>query len=185
MYGGECKSLRNIQNFPTVLLVYTWYQSRSLSIGLELTLNCENSLAQKNSSSLPITYPSWEQSDQLVFTWLIDNINDNLVNNVSKYSTAKALWDGLAVTYGSGGDLLQIFDLHKQCYTVKQGNRPLESLWDQFQGLWMTIDSIDPNPMESPKDIAIYSKKIQEQSYTRHKEGDLEERSKTHRRNGV
>lgn len=109
------------------------------------------------------SYQNWEQSDQLVFTWLIDNIDDSLVNNVSKYSTAKALWDGLAITYGSGSDPLQIFDLHKQCYTIKQGNRTLEALWNQFQGLWMTIDSMDPNPMESPTDIATYTKKVQEQ----------------------
>lgn len=108
-------------------------------------------------------YPAWEQQDQLVFTWIIDNIDDSLVNNVSRYSTAKTLWDGLAVTYGSGSDLLQIFDLHKRCYTIKQANRPLEALWDQFQGLWMTIDTLDPNPMESPGDIATYAKKVQEQ----------------------
>lgn len=66
-------------------------------------------------------YERWEQDDQCVFTWLIQNIESSLVNNVSQYPTARALWDGLVVTYGSGTDSLQIFDLHKKANSLKQG----------------------------------------------------------------
>lgn len=41
-----------------------------------------------------------------MFTWLVQNIEPNLVNNVSKYPMAKALWYGLAVAYDIGTDLL-------------------------------------------------------------------------------
>lgn len=51
-------------------------------------------------------YVRWEQDDQCVFTWLIQNIESSLVNNVSQYPNTKALWDGIAVTYGSGTDSL-------------------------------------------------------------------------------
>lgn len=80
-------------------------------------------------TSLPTdeNYTKWEQDDQLVFTWLIDNMDESLVNNASSYPTAKALWDGLAITYGSGADPLQIFDLHKQAYTLKQGTNSLDA----------------------------------------------------------
>lgn len=59
-------------------------------------------------------YTQWEISDQCVFTWLIQNIEPNLVNNVSQYPTAQALWEGLAVTYGVNSDSLQVFDLHQK-----------------------------------------------------------------------
>lgn len=83
-------------------------------------------------------FARWEQEDQLVLTWLIDNIEDGLINSVLKYPTAKTLWDGLAITYGSGGDPIQVYDLHKQAAAIKQGNQTLESVWSQFQEIWMT-----------------------------------------------
>ncbi|XP_076933928.1 uncharacterized protein LOC143599999 [Bidens hawaiensis] len=109
------------------------------------------------------SYSRWEQDDQCVFTWIIQNLESNLVNNVSQYPTAKALWDGLATTYGSGTDSLQVFDLHKRANSLKQGSDSLEDLWSRLQGIWMSIDRRDPNPMKDPEDIQVYNKKTQEQ----------------------
>ena len=53
------------------------------------------------------------------------------MNSVSEYQSAKALWDAMAVTYGSGGDALQIYDLHNQASRQTQGDQPLEQLWRQ------------------------------------------------------
>jgi len=64
------------------------------------------------------TYEKWEQTDQIVFTWIIQNIETSLINNVSKFPTAKALWEGLATTYGSDIDPVQIM-----IYTEKQTHR--------------------------------------------------------------
>jgi len=36
-------------------------------------------------------YEKWEQADQTVFTWIIQNIEISLINNVSQFPTAKAL----------------------------------------------------------------------------------------------
>jgi len=40
-----------------------------------------------------------------------------LINNVSQFPTAKDLWEGLATTYGSGTDPMQIYDLHRKANT--------------------------------------------------------------------
>lgn len=41
-------------------------------------------------------------------------------------STAKALWDRLVVTYGSGIDSLQVFEFHKKVNTLRPGGDNLE-----------------------------------------------------------
>ncbi|KAD4178149.1 hypothetical protein E3N88_26740 [Mikania micrantha] len=113
-------------------------------------------------SKTDATYAKWEQDDQCVFTWIIQNLESNLVNNVSQYPTTKALWEGLAITYGSGTNSLQVFDLHKKANSLRQGSYTLEDLWNKLQGIWMSIDRRDPNPMKDPEDIQIYNKKTQE-----------------------
>lgn len=73
------------------------------------------------------------------------------------------MWDGLALTYGSGTDSLQIFDLHVKANSLRQRGDALDKCWNKLQGIWMTIDRRDPNPMKDPEDNQIYNQKIQEQ----------------------
>ncbi|KAH6776912.1 hypothetical protein C2S51_008224 [Perilla frutescens var. frutescens] len=112
-------------------------------------------------SSTDSSYPRWEQEDQCVFTWLVQNIEPHLINSVSKHSTSKVVWDSLALTYGSGTDSLQVFDLHRKANTMKQERRTLEEIWAQLQEVWMSIDRREPNPMECKKDIDMYNQIIQ------------------------
>jgi len=70
------------------------------------------------------THGKWEQADQTVFTWIIQNIEISLINNISQFPTTKALWEGLATTYGSGTDPMQIYMI----YTEKQTHRNRERI---------------------------------------------------------
>nr|GEZ02754.1 putative reverse transcriptase, RNA-dependent DNA polymerase [Tanacetum cinerariifolium]GEZ06923.1 putative reverse transcriptase, RNA-dependent DNA polymerase [Tanacetum cinerariifolium] len=58
------------------------------------------------------TYEQWEQEDLIVFSWLIQNIEPTLAGNLTKYHTAKTLWDALAITYNNERDKLLTFNLH-------------------------------------------------------------------------
>nr|GEU81540.1 reverse transcriptase domain-containing protein [Tanacetum cinerariifolium] len=68
------------------------------------------------------------------------------------------LWDALTVTYCSGKDKLQTFDLHVKENGLKQNGAPLEEFWIMMQGIWGEIERRDPNPMTCPTDIAAYNK---------------------------
>nr|GFB50103.1 putative Gag-polypeptide of LTR copia-type [Tanacetum cinerariifolium] len=68
------------------------------------------------------------------------------------------LWDALTVTYSSGKDKLQNFDLHVKANGLKQNGAPLEEFWIVMQGIWREIERRDPNPMTCPTDIATYNK---------------------------
>nr|GEZ99395.1 putative Gag-polypeptide of LTR copia-type [Tanacetum cinerariifolium] len=68
------------------------------------------------------------------------------------------LWDALTVTYSSGKDKLQTFDLHVKANGLKKNGTPLEELWIVIQGIWEEIERRDPNPMTCPTDIAVYNK---------------------------
>ncbi|XP_076894743.1 uncharacterized protein LOC143547130 [Bidens hawaiensis] len=100
----------------------------------------------------------WEQDDLIVFSWLIQNIEPALASNLTNFPTAKTLWNALTVTYSSGKDKLQTFDLHVKANEFKQNGVPLEELWIVMQGIWGEIDRRDPNPMTCFADIATYNK---------------------------
>nr|GEU73032.1 putative Gag-polypeptide of LTR copia-type [Tanacetum cinerariifolium] len=58
------------------------------------------------------TYEQWEQENLIFFSWLIQNIKPILAGNLTKYHTAKNLWDALVITYNNRREKLQTFNLH-------------------------------------------------------------------------
>nr|GEY93320.1 putative Gag-polypeptide of LTR copia-type [Tanacetum cinerariifolium] len=98
------------------------------------------------------SYEQWEQEDlivfswliqniePIVFSWLIQNIKPTIAGNLTEYPTAKMLWDALVVTYSSGRDKLQTFNLHVKANDIKQNDSPLEELWITLQGTRHTED---------------------------------------------
>ncbi|XP_042014388.1 uncharacterized protein LOC121762550 [Salvia splendens] len=107
------------------------------------------------------SYNRWQQRDDCCFNWIINNIDASLVNEVSQYETTYDLWDSLATTYGRGANQFQISNLHRQAYSIKQEESSLESLWQKLQDLWISIDTRDPNPMETASSIEKENQIIQ------------------------
>ena len=109
------------------------------------------------------TFIQWQQADHCVFTWLIQNIEPRLVSRISQHPTAKHIWDALAVTYGSGGDKIQVYDLQFKATTLRQGSKTLDEIWGMLTELWIAIDQKQRNPMIYPEDMEIHDKFIQDQ----------------------
>lgn len=91
------------------------------------------------------------------------NIEPTIAGTLTEYPTAKMLWDALVVTYSSGKDKLQTFNLHVKANDIKQNDSTLEEFWITLQGVWGEIDKIDPNPMKCPDDIKTYARIRSEQ----------------------
>ncbi|XP_076884923.1 uncharacterized protein LOC143534290 [Bidens hawaiensis] len=109
-------------------------------------------------------YDQWEQDDLVLFLWLIQNIEPAIASNLTEYLTARSLWDALVVTYSSGKDKLQTFDLHVKANEFKQNGMPLEDFWIVMRGIWGEIDRRDPNPMKCATEITTYNKIRDEQN---------------------
>ncbi|XP_076892914.1 uncharacterized protein LOC143544786 [Bidens hawaiensis] len=103
-------------------------------------------------------YDQWEQDDLVVFSWLIQNIEPAIASNLTEFPTTKSLWDALVITYSSGKDKIQTFNLHVKSNEFKQNGIPLEEFWIVMQGIWGEIDRCDPNPMTCATDITTYNK---------------------------
>ena len=109
------------------------------------------------------TFERWQQADHCVFTWLIQNVEQKLVSRLTQYPTAKEIWTSLEVTYASGGDKIQVYDLYAKAITLKQKEESLEDIWTTLNDLWISIDRRQPNRMKYAEDIEIYHTEKQEQ----------------------
>ena len=73
-------------------------------------------------------YQQWAQKDSMVLSWIIENIEGDLVNQFLDYTIARELWKGIETLLSGGRDELEIFDLSSKAATIKQGKDTIEIL---------------------------------------------------------
>ena len=100
----------------------------------------------------------WEQEDLWVFSWILQNLEPRLMNNVSDFQSAKALWDGCP-----GRDIWQwrkcSADLRyaQSSESTNPGILAAGRIQNNLQSLWLSIDRRRANPMKCDADLAEYN----------------------------
>ena len=109
------------------------------------------------------TYQQLKQRDSVVLSWIITNIEVDLVNQFLDYDTAWDFWKGIETLLSSGRDELQIFDLSARAAALKQHNDTIEVYFSKLNTIWKEIDRRMPNPMTCAHDITTVNNFIQRQ----------------------
>ena len=85
-------------------------------------------------------YTEWEETDMIVFSWIIDNIETDIVVDFAHHQTTQALWESLSVTFASTADPYLLYDLEERASKIVQGEQGLETYWRRLHGIWIEID---------------------------------------------
>ncbi|XP_042031781.1 uncharacterized protein LOC121778484 [Salvia splendens] len=93
-------------------------------------------------------YEDWEETDLIVFSWIVDNIENNIIADFAHHQSAQALWESLATTYESEADLYLVYDLEDKANTIKQGDMDLETYYRKIHGMWINIDRCQKQPID-------------------------------------
>lgn len=133
---------------------------------MHIALDCRgrlNHILDEPPSPTDPAYKIWKQKDSIVLSWIISNIDTDLINHFLDYTIAKDLWKGIETLLSSGRDELQVFDLNCQANSIKQHKDTLESYYGKLIAIWKEIDRRQPNPMIHPEDMTIFNQFIQKQ----------------------
>ena len=109
------------------------------------------------------TYQQWKQRDSVVLSWIITNIEVDLVNQFLDYETVWDLWKGIETLLSRGRDELQIFYLSTRAAALKQKSDTIEIYFSKLNTIWKEIDRRMLNPMTCAKDITTFNNFIQRQ----------------------
>ncbi|KAI5329049.1 hypothetical protein L3X38_028446 [Prunus dulcis] len=89
-----------------------WSQVVELYISGKDKLGYINGDLPQPPSTAP-TFPRWRTENSIVKGWLINSLEQSLIGNFIRFSTAKAVWDAIATTYYDGTDISQVYDLKR------------------------------------------------------------------------
>ena len=133
---------------------------------MQIALECRGRLSRIIDDPPSITdpnYRTWKQKDSIVLSWIISNIDTELINQFLDYTITRDLWKGIEVLLSIERDELQIFDMSSQANNIKQNQDPLEVYYGKLTTIWKEIDRRQPNLMIHAEDITIFNTFIQKQ----------------------
>lgn len=76
----------------------------------------------------------------MVFSWIISNIESDLISQFLNYTTTWDLWNGISTLLSSGRDELQIFDLSSKASSLNQNNESIKAYFGNLTTTWKEID---------------------------------------------
>ncbi|XP_057526492.1 uncharacterized protein LOC130805723 [Amaranthus tricolor] len=133
---------------------------------MQIAINSRGKLNHITNEPSKITDPNYPQCaphDSIVISWIIENIDAEIVNQFIDYNTARDLWQEIENLLNSGHDELQIYDLSSIAATLRQEINTIETYFEKLSMLWKEIDGRMPNFMTCPQDITAFNNFIQRQ----------------------
>lgn len=123
---------------------HQWSRSVSIALSAKMKLGLIDGSLVKPSSDSP-QYALWIRCNDMVVSWLLNSISTEIKNSVAYFSTAKQIWDDLAIRF-SQSNLPRIFQLRKELASMHQGNMSITSYFTKYMTLMAEIDTLCPIP---------------------------------------
>lgn len=123
---------------------YQWSRSITIALSAKMKLGLiDGSLPKPLTTSSH--YPLWSRCNNMVLSWLLNSMSSDIRNSVAYFSTAKEIWDDLAVHF-SQSNLPRVFQLRKELTSLQQGSLSVTPYFTKFRTLMAEIDNLSPLP---------------------------------------
>lgn len=123
---------------------YHWTRSVSIALSAKMKLGMiDGSLPKPLPTS--INFALWSRCNDMVLSWLLNSMSLEIRNSVAYFSTAKEIWDDLAVRF-SQSNMPRVFHLRKELSSLTQGTMSITAYFTKFRTLIAEIDTLNPMP---------------------------------------
>lgn len=112
-----------------------------------IALNARNKLSPVNGEfEEPLMNSSirslWERANDMVISWILNTVSEQIGNNLNFVHTVAALWNELSEHY-SQLDGHRIYQISNDIVQLKQTNTPLELYYHKLKGYWDELDALE------------------------------------------
>lgn len=119
------------------------------SRSMQIALNARNKFVIVNGayeqpdpkSSL---YAQWERVNDMIITWILNSVADDISDSLNFVTTAKDVWNELHERF-SGVNGHRIYQVLKSIHNSEQGNRSVEVYFHKLKGLWDEYAVLEPS----------------------------------------
>ncbi|GKB72279.1 cysteine-rich receptor-like protein kinase 8 [Tanacetum coccineum] len=84
----------------------------------------------------------WERANDMIISWILNTVSEQIGNNLSFVNSATSLWNELYEHY-SQLDGHRIYQVTNDIVQLKQTNTPLELYYYKLKGYWDELDALE------------------------------------------
>ena len=121
---------------------HTWKRS------MVITLSTKNKLGFVNGT-IPVPDPTsveyqyWERCNNLVISWILFNLDEEIASSVLFSDSAKEIWDDLEARFGCTS-MTQTYSLEQKLLELKQGTDSVSTFFTKMKAVWNGLNDADP-----------------------------------------
>lgn len=123
---------------------YQWSRSVSIALSAKMKLGLIDGTLPKPATTSN-QYAIWSRCNNMVLSWLLNSMSVEIRNSVAYFSTAKEIWDDLAIRF-SQSNLPRVFQLRKDLTSLQQASLSITAYFTKFRTLIAEIDNLSPLP---------------------------------------
>lgn len=121
-----------------------WKRSMLLSLSAKNKLGfLDGSIAKPIGDSHDLK--AWERCNDLVCSWILNSLDENISKSVLFFKTAQEIWSDLDDRFGYAS-MTQVYALEQQLSEMNQGSKSVSEFFTEIKTLWDAMSDASPLP---------------------------------------
>ena len=97
-------------------------------------------------------YRKWKTENNLVMSWLLNSMNNDISENFLLFEMAKEIWDAAKETFSTTDNTAELFAVEGILHDLRQGEETVTQYFTKLTRLWQQVDTFDNDVFIDPKD---------------------------------
>lgn len=117
-----------------------WRRSMMLTLSAKNNLGFVNGTIAKPEATSP-DFVVWEKCNDLVISWIVYNLDENIAKSVLFLNTARDIWIDLEDRFGFVS-ITQVYSLEQKISEISQGNQSISEFYTSIKSVLDNLDDI-------------------------------------------
>lgn len=118
------------------------------SRSMQIALNARNKFVLVNGcfpkpETNSLLFAQWERVNDLVITWILNSVADDVSDDLNYVTTAAEVWRELHERF-SGTNGHRVYQIMKEMHSLEQTNKSVEVYFHKLKGLWDEYMVLEP-----------------------------------------
>ncbi|GAV70451.1 UBN2_3 domain-containing protein [Cephalotus follicularis] len=103
-------------------------------------------------------FKSWRAENNMVMSWLINSMDNEIGQNFLFYGSAKEIWDAAKEPYADNENTAEFFEIKCVLHDIREGDLTVTQYYNTLSRYWQQLDRFEKSDWECPGDHLKYRK---------------------------
>ncbi|KAF7826940.1 Retrovirus-related Pol polyprotein from transposon RE1 [Senna tora] len=116
----------------------------------------------KAPSQQDASYRKWWAENNMVMSWLINSMTNEIGDNFLLYTTAHDIWEAARESYSTHEKSAEIFEVESILHNLNQDDMPVHQYHNSLIRCWQKLDLLESYNWSCSKDAQYFKKLVEE-----------------------